>query len=116
MANINEDGKGDMPEMSKIMNPFLNFLRSPQGRALVQHAIEAAGQHIIEVVTKAGTAGATVQRANSRVERHKQRVFQQQQDRHRQQRDDTHLKDAEVLDVRVGETYKYDSTSDPEAP
>ena len=91
------------------MNPLLRFLRSPQGRALAQHAIEAAGQHILEAVTKAGTAG--------RVERCVHH-FQVHHDKRQQLQDN--IKEAKVLDVHVGETYKsptkYDSTSDPEAP
>ena len=97
------------------MNPLLNFLRSPRGRALTQQALTAAGEHLLEALTKAGTAGR-VERA---VERHVHH-FQVHHDKRQQLRDDT-IKDAEVLDVHVGDTYKspsqpYDPAQDPDAP
>lgn len=88
------------------MNPVLNFLRSPRGRALTQQAITAAGEHLLEAITNAGTAGALDRRRGL----HGFRVTFDHE---------STLKEAEVLDVRVGDMYTsppYNPAHDPDAP
>ncbi len=102
------------------MNPLMSFLRSPQGKALAQHALEAAGQHLIEMLTKGGTAGAAVERVDPPIEEQRQRVNMQMQGRQYRARSryaqDVHIKEADVLDVRVEDAYKCDPNTDPDAP
>jgi hypothetical protein len=100
------------------MNPLLSFLRGPHGRALLQHAIDAAGQHLIESITKAGSAGAAFQRVDPTIEAQRQQNNREQQQPRARARyvRDVHIKEADVLDVRVGEPYKYDPATDPDAP